>query len=511
MKYKTPYFTILFLIFSSIILAQSIDDLFPQRSMRKDFETFKSIRFKANSGLYKYRTKKQIDSIYNWADKAIGKSSTYRDFYNIICQLTDFEGSLHNDTGLPKRMSKSIKSEQNGYFPYPIKWIDGKWIINYNQGKVPVGSQILTINNKKVEDIIKDLYKYYTTDGINTTGKRIGLTYSFSKYYRMYYGVTNTFTIEFKIPDSKEVNTVAVKSIGYKAYYTNAKNRYSKPFDKLDYTSYKDLGKKYTFKNIDDETSLLTINTFVIGWHGKHPEHKIYMQFLDSIFSTIKTKKVKNLIVDIRHNGGGTDPNDLVTYSYLTNRNFSENKDAWISFKKIPYLKYNSDTNWPYLIKLLGVRKYNKAFQEEFPKMDNGKFYQDETSSDHKIWSPNPNAFTGTVYLLISPRVASAASLFAAMVSGNSNTIVIGEETMGCYYGHNGHTPISYKLPRSKLEISFSVVNLKQDVPLKSNQKHERGIIPDYNIPQTFEDYLNQNDTQMDFALDLIKKAERNE
>jgi len=43
-------------------------------------------------------------------------------------------------------------------------------------------------------------------------------------------------------------------------------------------------------------------------------------------------------------------------------------------------------------------------------------------------------------------------------------------------------------------------------VPKKENQIYNRGIIPDYNITQTFEDYMNQKDTQIDFVFDLIKK-----
>jgi C-terminal processing protease CtpA/Prc len=195
----------------------------------------------------------------------------------------------------------------------------------------------------------------------------------------------------------------------------------------------------------------------------------------------------------------------LVTYSYLTNRNFQENKEAWISFKKIPLIKYY-DIGIPKFIRPLVVGKYNKQFQEEFPLEKNGKFYQDETSDDHKIRTPNQNAFNGNIYLLISPKVASAGSLFAAMLAGNENTITVGEETMGGYYGHNGHFPLSYKLPKSKIVLTFSIVNLEQDVPKKENQKYYRGIIPDYEITQTFDDYLKNADTQMNFTMKLIDR-----
>lgn len=473
--------------------------------MRKDLEVFKNIRVKANSGLYKYRAKEQIDSIYHWAENEIDKSSTYLDFYNIICQLTDFEGSLHNNTGFPEKYLKNLRKESYGYFPYPIKWIDGKWIINFENGEIPLGAEIISINNISISEIIKNLYKYYTTDGQNITGKRIGIRTSFSKYYRLNYGQKESFQVVFKKYNSNELENNTLKSVSYIDYYTHFRNRYSKPFDQIYYADLEE-NQKYNYKQIDESTGVLTIYTFSMG-NETTLEYKKYVAFLDSIFSKIKKETLKNLIVDIRQNGGGTDPNDVVTYSYLTQRNFQENRQAWISFKKIPYLKYY-DINVPKLIRPLVVGKHNKELQKDFYVEKGNRFYQGSLSNDHKIWKPNPNAFQGNIYLLVSPAVASAGSLFASMVAGNDNTTVIGEETMGGYYGHNGHTPFDYKLPKSKIEFSFSIVNLEQDVPEKANQKYDRGIIPDYNITQTFEDFLENKDTQMNFTLELTKQQE---
>ena len=52
--------------------------------------------------------------------------------------------------------------------------------------------------------------------------------------------------------------------------------------------------------------------------------------------------------------------------------------------------------------------------------------------------------------------------------------------------------------------IQFSVVNLEQDVPKKDKQIQGRGIIPDYDVVQSYQDYLTQTDTQLNFVYDLI-------
>lgn len=502
---KQNLLVVLLLCASSLVFGQSMDDAFSLKKMKCDLEIFKKIRIKANSGLYKHRSKTAIDSSYKWADAEIEKSKTYRDFYTIICALTDFEGSTHNSTSLSDKMKHSMKSEQSGYFPFPIKSVEGTIIINIENEDIPLGAEIISINNNSVSDIIPNLYKYYTTDGLNISGKFIGINYNFSKYYRQYYGLEDYFEVTYKLHNSENIQKINVKSIGYDSYYKNVKKRHSKPFDESDYKDWQE-NEKYSYQNLNTETSVLTINSFAIGDDGKSPEHLKFVRFLDSTFLAIKTQKIKNLILDIRHNGGGTDPNELVVYEYLTQRNFSENKSAWISFQKIPYLKY-IESKVPVFLRPIGVIKYNNYFRNNFPVEIDGKFYQDETSEDHQIRTPHKNAFTGNIYLLISPRVASAGSNFGSLVASNNNTTIIGEETMGGFFGHNGHTPMSYILPKSKIIMEFSVVNLEQDVLNRKNQMPNRGIIPDYTILQTYDDYINQIDTQMNFTLKLINSG----
>lgn len=495
----TTYLSVLFILLSNIGFSQSIDADFSQKKMKKDLAVFKEIRLKANSGLYKYRTKEEIDSMYQWAGKEIEKSSSHRDFYNVISKLTDYEGSLHNETYLSDKAEQNVRSEKSGYFPFPIKWIEGKWIVNFENGAIPLGSEIVSINEIPFDEIISNTYKYYTTDGSNLTGKKIGIQTHFARYFRLNYGLKDQFSVAYKIHNAQEVATKTISSVSYSRYYTNFQNRYSKKFN-VDLP----VNQKYSFIKIDSVTAKLTIYTFAMG-DEKSNEHLKYVNFLDRTFIQLKMDTIKNLIVDVRQNAGGTDPNDIVTYSYLTQRNFQENKKAWVSFKKIPLLRYYN-TAVPGFIRPFGVGKFNKEFQEIFPTEENKRYYQNENSTDHKIWNANENAFTGNVYLLVSPAVASAGSLFAAMVAGNENTTIVGEETMGGYYGHNGHSSLEYKLPKSKIVTQFSVVNLEQDVPKKESQIENRGIIPDYYVVQTYQDFLTQTDTQLNFVYDLIKQ-----
>ena len=79
-----------------------------------------------------------------------------------------------------------------------------------------------------------------------------------------------------------------------------------------------------------------------------------------------------------------------------------------------------------------------------------------------------------------------------------------GEETVGGYYGHNGHIPLAYVLPKSKIRTFFFIVNLDQYVDEQATQLPGRGVIPDYRVTQSYQDFITHKDNQLEFVLKLI-------
>ncbi len=477
----------------------SQNEKWPAGKLKKDLTIFREIREKANSGLYKYRTKQQIDSIYSWAFSQIDEPKELIEFYKIILQITDFEGSLHHDTTLPDDFEKKYSSG-NVFFPYPVKLIENRLVLNFKNSEIPLGSQIFSINGIETKKLLASLYKYYTTDGYNITGKSIGIGSSFAKYFQMEYGSQKSFLVEYSLPNQTQKLTKTIYPVSNESRKENFKNRFSLPIDSLQYNRAKD---KYSFKVISGNTALLSVHTFVIGRNAKDKQHIAYKRYLDSCFQYLSNhSEIKNLIVDVRNNGGGTDPNDIVTFSYLAQKAFRENASAYVNFQKIPFPNYFVCEETDAKKQQEELKDFEDEIIEEFPKLVNKKYPQDEKFN--LLLKPDKNSFKGQIYMLISPRIASAGSLFASLVAGNTKAIVIGEETMGGYYGHNGHTPIEYELPNTKIKTQFSIVNLEQDVPKKANQIFGRGVIPDHKISQTFEDFMQNRDTQYIYTIKLI-------
>ena len=79
--------------------------------------------------------------------------------------------------------------------------------------------------------------------------------------------------------------------------------------------------------------------------------------------------------------------------------------------------------------------------------------------------------------------------------------IFIGEETGGTYEGNVSGYSEYVKLPNSKIKVKIPTVHFQINVEPKIKG---RGVIPNYEVPQTWKDYLNGRNTKKDFTIKKI-------
>ncbi len=461
------------------------DFSFSKQKMLEDYDIFCSIFKAANAGLYKYRDSVDIHKKFEKNRNKIKDDTSYRIFYNILWNSIDYTGSCHNTLAYPDSIDAYL-NKQEVYFPLPLKCIDGKLYTNHAHNEIPTGSEILSINGVGTKSFSRELAQYVSTDGFNTTGKFASIETDWLPFYiYLAYGPQESFDIRFTHRGNR--NKITIKAIDYTTFYKYYKGRHSKPYEET-------MCSLYDFKVLDSlQTGLLRVGTFAMG--GPNSEgHKKYTIFLEETFKTLKTKKVKTLILDIRGNGGGHDPNDLLLYSYLTKRNFKENTSAYTLFQHVPYSPYYMYDD---------TLELREELEEEHSILKQGKYYQND--SFNTVWKPNVNAFHGKIILLTDPFVASAGSLFASLLKSDTNTLVVGEETLGGYYGHTGHIPMDYELPNSKFILSFSIVDVDQDVQRLTDEKSGDGVMPDIKVFQSYKDFVEGKDRVMMEVIHLIK------
>ena len=485
------------------ILIKSTHSLSPIKTklntqlLSEDLEYFINLRKNANSGLYTYRSEKQIDSIYQWARKEVSKSTSIIDFYKIITVLTNFEGSCHNATFLPN--SIPFYSE-DVFIPIVFKNLENELFCNTSATPIPLGSKIISINNRTSKELIKQLSKYYNADGFSHQSIEIkAFERNFWETYFLEYGTPKVFNIEYE--HQNLIKKIALKPIALSEIKKRFNERHSLSLDQI-------LTKeKYSFKKLQDNIYQLSIRGFDFAGSKTDTNYLKFEQFLENVVSELNADPKNELILDLRYNTGGAGILYEKVYSYFTNRPFRDSFYANSNFNMIPFESQFIISSYLISNQIMSTTDANPILKTLYPNEVNGKYY----ISDEKnpLLLPNKNTFNGKIYLIIDEKVASAGSHLASLVKSYTNATVIGKETNGGYYIHNGHLPVEYSLPHTGIITMFSILNVTQDAEIKNDQPFGSGVRPHFYINENVNDFLSSTDTYLNETLNIILKNKK--
>jgi C-terminal processing protease CtpA/Prc len=180
---------------------------------------------------------------------------------------------------------------------------------------------------------------------------------------------------------------------------------------------------------LDGKTAVLTISSFNYYEWNNYP---VFKSFLDSSMNIINNKKIKNLIIDVRYNRGGS------------------------QYPSIYLLQHLMDKPFTYYSKAEFEGKTDKMYGEE-------------------IIYPLENRFKGKVYFLIDGNGNSTTGHFMSLVKAHNLGTIIGEELGSNQFCTAGQT--LFRLSNTKLVIS--VAN-NTHVSTATKLPDETGILPDF-------------------------------
>ncbi len=424
-----------------------------------------------------------FDKYYN----GIGDSMTELQYaWQILAPLVDKIHCGHTSVSMSKAYSKWADGRRQSSFPLYFKvWNDTMVVtanLNRKDSVFKYGTVITSINGKENKEIIRDLFTYLPEDGHADNVNYMRLSANFPYFHRNVYGLSKTYKIGYT--DSLGRAMMADLSL------------YSPPKDSLKKDSLEKILKKalpripkekrllqYRSFTIDGSKTMavMTVNTFSKGR---------LRSFFRKSFRQLKQENIKNLVIDLRVNGGGRVGLSTLLTRYVTRH----------SFKVADTLITQSRSLGPYTKYIKGNIFNNIELWFIAHKRKDGKYHL--THLENKIYKPkSPNHFDGKVYVLTSGLTFSASSLFCNAVKGQRDIKLVGEETGGGWYGNNGIMIPDITLPNTRLRVRLPLVRLVQ-----YNHIAEKGsgVLPDVLVTPNYNALIKREDYKMKVVKELI-------
>jgi C-terminal processing protease CtpA/Prc len=449
---------------------------------------------KFHSGMYWYTPKDSVDFAFQTAKNKITNDLNVYEFHKIIAPLVALSREDHTDIFLPKEVKEQTNKNENiRFLPLTVVFLGEKLycVKNASNNSAKIENlEIEKINGETPKEIVTKIGILFASDGYIKSVKYSDLGgFNFSKNYFYYYGIIEKYEVKFKeITEPITINSLSISQIN-----ENLKKNNNIDKEKTE-------NEPLQFKIINAKTAYLDIQTFSNDIIKRESKYKTLKKFLKQSFSEIKEHNIKNVIIDVRKNGGGTEGNEGLLYSY-----FGDNYQKYSKVRvKTQKAILNNGIDKPIKLKVFGFLE--RIFVNK--KMKDGSLERkNNLGLGLMAYKKAPkDTFKGNVYVLISPITYSGGSEFSNMMYSQGLATFIGQETGGGYYGNTSGYSQDLTLPNSKITIEIPalqfVMNVEPKLPFGS------GVKPNYEVIPTINQYINNENIYLEYALKLISEKQ---
>jgi hypothetical protein len=338
MRGRVTYLLIgLFLTGCSVAKNYNPDKKYSPVELRSDYTLLRNILEQKHPSLYWYTPKDSMDIYFNEGYNNIKDSMTELLFgWKILAPLLHNIHCGHTSFGMSKGWNKFVRNKRIPSFPLYFKvWKDTMLVtgnLNKKDSLIKKGMLVTAINGINNVDLIGRMFSYLPEDGYADNMNYIRLSTNFPFHHRNIFGLYKNYRIDYI--DSNGVSRRALIP-----FYNPASDSLPKPKKGVKVPKAPKVTKRRMRENlrsfkIDSAQGfgLMTLNSFSKGHLRK---------FFHRTFRKLKDSTVKDLVIDLRANGGGDMGNTVLLTKYIRNTSFKVSDTSSARTKALsPYRRH---------------------------------------------------------------------------------------------------------------------------------------------------------------------------
>ena len=526
-----------------------IDTEISAKKLHKDVDFVEKNLFKLHPDADWYISKeslhKKFDSLKSTITTAMKPNDFFMKISPIIAEVRQGHMGIYPLTyTYSTEQKKKYKKSTNPLSGYEYIYKDNKLVISKNKRKdkkdefIQIGTEVLSINGIKPQDLYNKYRKTYSSDGFNETFINPYFARRANTYYIAELKFVDSVKMELKCADSvffhtsyrifkeKTKTSKGTLSKAKKDSIATVKKDSLAAIEKKNDTIAKPILSKKEQKALKKkETEEKLLKHKIERWKGYNSEDKTYAKELsypiendstvavlklttfsegsakiyDTIFKEIESKNVEHLIIDLRGNTGGRLDDIYKLSKYLNKEDYYFVDPATVTKKTFAFnmARGKSFAFKTLLFPFWGTFATIRTFQT---KKEDGLWKNYSKSA--KLTKPNEHAFTKKLYVLTDGLTFSAGAIIASHMDGIEGTTFVGEETGGTYNGTVAGQMPQLELPHSKLKWRVGLMSIK---PSNKTKEEGYGVKPDVEIIPSIDDIIEKNDTGLDWILKDIQ------
>jgi hypothetical protein len=468
--------------------------------LQEDFAMLKKTLTMIHPGIYRYNTPESLEKEFDDVQGKLNREMTESDFFILVSQFLHKLKCGHTYTNFYNQDAKLKERlfNQRTYLPFYFQIIDSKIIItnNVSSKNISIGSEITKINGVAVSEIIEKLLSVTKGDGNSTFEHRlnsIGLTRSEAESYALFdWYFPLFFPLKDEIYSIEAVDFKTKKEVKFQVLAMTKAERTAEIARRYGPTPTYDDGWKFEIQN--NSIGYLKIDNS-ITWRLKTINFK---EFLAAAFAELRVKNIKNLIIDLRGNGGGSMDIGFELSRYLARKKLAPYALSRRFVRNVAARPELLKTISTYSDELIEGLK-NGFPEKQFRKFDN-QYFEIIGHQSYPAVEPYVNNFKGKAFIIADSSNASATFQFLEYVQKNKLAKIVGQTTGGNKQGLNGGNYFFLSLPNSKIEFDIPVYF---QAPLQ--QQKDVSIVPDFIVKKKVDDIGYNFDREMDTVKRLIK------